>query len=140
MKFQAAFNQMKLGTPIKLPEWGGFWAWDDQQKTINIHLREGDVIDIRRSHNMDYTISHMFRDDWQEAENTTEHHQNSTENAQRIVDSAIKNASPGEKINLESLAKEFGGFRFESLVLAAQNRWASGALDHGESKREYVVL
>ena len=74
MKFQAAFSYLKRGHEIKLPEWGGFWRWDDECKTILMHTRRGEVIDIRDSENMDYTISFLFRDDWElaNAEHTTE--------------------------------------------------------------------
>ena len=74
MKFQAAFSYLKRGHEIKLPEWGGFWRWDDEGKTILMHTRRGEVIDIRDSENMDYTISFLFRDDWElaNAEHTTE--------------------------------------------------------------------
>ena len=75
MKFQAAYSYLKNGHAIALPEWGGYWKWDDQEKTIQMHTRKGDVIDIRASKDMDYTIGFMFRDDWEIVADTsaTEH-------------------------------------------------------------------
>ena len=64
MNFQAAFSYLKRGHDITLPEWGGFWRWDVENKTIFMHCRNGDVLDIRESKDMDYTIGFMFRDDW----------------------------------------------------------------------------
>lgn len=64
MKFQAAYSYLKRGHDIALPEWGGFWRWDAEKATILMHTRRGDVIDIRESSDMDYTIGFMFRDDW----------------------------------------------------------------------------
>jgi hypothetical protein len=75
MKFQAAFSYLKRGHAITLPEWGGYWAWDEAGKTILMHLRSGDVMDIRESPDMDYTLSFTFRDDWklEAAPEATEH-------------------------------------------------------------------
>lgn len=78
MKFQAAFSYLKRGHAIALPEWGGFWQWDSEKKSIKMHTRKGDIIDIRDSEDMDYTISFMFRDDWHLVEDVaeTEHEDN----------------------------------------------------------------
>ncbi len=65
MKFQAAFSYLKRGHAVKLPEWGGYWAWDAMTKTIWMHTRKGEVVDIRDSEDMDYTLSFTFRDDWE---------------------------------------------------------------------------
>jgi len=63
MKFQAAYSYMKHGHKVKLPEWGGYWAWE--QNTIMIYTRNGKVLDIRNTLDVDYTISFTFRDDWE---------------------------------------------------------------------------
>jgi hypothetical protein len=63
MKFQAAYSYLKRGHNIKLPEWGGFWRWEND--TIMIYTRNGEVLDIRDTKDVDYTISFMFRDDWE---------------------------------------------------------------------------
>lgn len=65
MKFQAAYAYLKRGHAITLPEWGGFWAWDEEFETIVMHLRNGDVMDLLVTSDLDYTLSFMFRDDWE---------------------------------------------------------------------------
>ena len=75
MRFEAAFAYLKRGHAIRVPEWGGYWKWDDEKKTVLMHTRSGRVVDIRRSVDMDYTFSFTFRDDWEIVKNvaTTEH-------------------------------------------------------------------
>jgi hypothetical protein len=65
MIFQAAYSYMKRGHDIKLPEWGGFWRWNPNTNSIIIHTRTGGVLDIRDTQDVDYTISFMFRTDWE---------------------------------------------------------------------------
>ncbi|MFS0904117.1 hypothetical protein AB3N02_13770 [Priestia aryabhattai] len=65
MSFQAAYAYCKRGHDIKLPEWGGFWRWDNEKKTIMIHCRDGKILDIRETEDVDYTINFMFRNDWE---------------------------------------------------------------------------
>jgi hypothetical protein len=63
MHFQAAYAYLKRGHNIKLPEWGGFWRWEND--TIMIYTRGGKVLDIRETKDVDYTIQFMFRTDWE---------------------------------------------------------------------------
>lgn len=65
MKFQAAYSYLKRGHEIKLPEWGGFWRWNNETQSIDIYTRRGEVLDIRETKDVDYTIGFMFRDDWE---------------------------------------------------------------------------
>lgn len=76
MHFQAAFTYCKHGKPITLPEWGGYWRWDEARKTLVMHTRTGAEIDIRSSKDMDYTLAFIFRDDWQLVDDVrdTEHY------------------------------------------------------------------
>ncbi|MCG5512844.1 hypothetical protein [Ectothiorhodospira shaposhnikovii] len=64
MKFQAAYSYLKRGHAIALPEWGGFWRWNNETKSIDMHRRNGQVMDLRSTEDLDYTLSFMFRDDW----------------------------------------------------------------------------
>jgi hypothetical protein len=64
MKFKDAFTYLKNGQDIKLPEWDGFWRWNSISKTIIMHLKTGELLDIKESPDMDFTLSFMFRDDW----------------------------------------------------------------------------
>lgn len=76
MTFQAAFSYLKRGHAITLPEWGGYWAWDADDATIRMHTRKGEIIDVRDSQDMDYTLSFTFRGDWQLVDDVknTEHY------------------------------------------------------------------
>lgn len=65
MIFQAAYNYMKRGHKITLPEWGGYWYWSKEKDTIIIYTRDGIEFDIRETDDVDYTISFTFRDDWE---------------------------------------------------------------------------
>lgn len=59
------FNLLKSGTPLKRKIWKGFWSWDEVRKTIMMHCENGDVIDIRMSKDMDFTLSNMYSLDWE---------------------------------------------------------------------------
>lgn len=63
MKFQAAYSYLKRGHKIKLPEWGGYWYWEND--TIMLYTRKGETFDIRETKDVDYTVSFLFRDDWE---------------------------------------------------------------------------
>lgn len=62
MKFNEAYLMMQLGKKIKLPEWKGFWAWENN--TIMLHCSNGEVIDIRDTNDVAYTFSFICREDW----------------------------------------------------------------------------
>lgn len=67
MEFNVAYNLMKKGAKIKLPEWEGYWYWDEKKNTIMIHTKEGTELDIRESEDMDFTMKNICREDWIEA-------------------------------------------------------------------------
>ena len=69
MKFSAAFECMKQGTKVKLPSWGGFWFWDPEKKTIIMHTKDGEEMDIRETQVVDYTFSNVACNDWVIADN-----------------------------------------------------------------------
>lgn len=62
MNFKEAYEALKQGARITLPEWAGFWKWENG--TIKMYCKDGRVLDIRDSENVDYTITFTFRDDW----------------------------------------------------------------------------
>lgn len=70
MKFAEALKEMKAGTPMKLPSWGGYWCWDDEKKTIMMYCRKTDsdtgkdVLDIRETQRVDYTLANVLSDEW----------------------------------------------------------------------------
>ena len=70
MTFKEAFEAMTKGAKVKLPGWNGYWCWDEDKQTIMIHCRpkdsdtEGDILDIRETQRVEYTLMHTQRDDW----------------------------------------------------------------------------
>lgn len=68
MSFNVAYIYLKRGHKIKLPEWGGYWYWDSEKKTIIIHTRKGEELDIRQTEDVDYTMSFICRNDWELAD------------------------------------------------------------------------
>ena len=70
MNFKDAFELMKKGHKVKLPSWGGYWYWDVEKKTIMMQCRtkdngeKGDLLDIRETQAVEYTMSNILSDDW----------------------------------------------------------------------------
>ena len=63
MKFSEAYVMMRdQNYHIKLPDWSGYWAWEND--TIMIHTKEGEILDIRDTKNTRYTFDFMMSDDW----------------------------------------------------------------------------
>lgn len=66
MKFRDAYNEMKRGRKIKLPEWKGYWEWKND--TIMLNCYEGKILDIRETEDVDYTFRFICREDWEVVE------------------------------------------------------------------------
>lgn len=71
MLFNEALKMMKQGIPMKLPSWGGFWCWNEEKQTIEMHCRpqdsdkgQCDVLDIRETQRVEYTINNILSDEW----------------------------------------------------------------------------
>ncbi len=70
MKFCEAFEMMKQGVFVKLPSWGGYWCWNSEKETIEMHCREKDsdtgkdVLDIRETQRVEYTLNNIMSDEW----------------------------------------------------------------------------
>ena len=63
MSFREAWFAMLNGKRVKLPSWGGYWAWENS--TIMMHCRDGNVIDIRDTENPAYTFDNVASNEWQ---------------------------------------------------------------------------
>lgn len=63
MNFSKAYEALKQGAKVKCPEWAGFWAWEDG--TIKMHCKDGRILDIRETEDVDYTLSFILRRDWE---------------------------------------------------------------------------
>ena len=63
MEFREAFNHMRDGRKVKLPNWKGYWEIDNN--TIMIHLSTGEVIDIRQTEDTIFTFMNVISDKWE---------------------------------------------------------------------------
>lgn len=71
MTFKQAFKLMLEGEKVKLPSWGGYWCWNTEKETIEMHCQphdsdkgQGDVLDIRETQRVVYTIENCFSNEW----------------------------------------------------------------------------
>lgn len=64
MTFAEAFEKMRSeGAFIKCSTWLGYWAWEND--TIMMYTKEGNIMDIRETQDVAYTVKNMLRDDWE---------------------------------------------------------------------------
>lgn len=68
MKFGLALKAMKEGKKVKLPEWKGYWIWDNEKESIFMHCKDGEVLDIRETQDVYFTFSNVAREDWEVVE------------------------------------------------------------------------
>jgi hypothetical protein len=64
MRFNEAFKAMKAGCKVKLPSWGGYWCYDPNGDRIMIHCKEGNVLEIRETDRLSYTLENICSDEW----------------------------------------------------------------------------
>ncbi len=64
MKFNDALKLMKQGLKVKLPSWGGYWCWNEEKQTIMMHTKEGNILDIRETQRVEYTLGNVISDEW----------------------------------------------------------------------------
>lgn len=64
MKFTEALKEMKKGTPMKLPSWGGYWCWDVEAQTIIMYTKDNQRLDIREAQRVEYTLMNVLSDEW----------------------------------------------------------------------------
>ena len=55
MDFKKAYEALKQGAMVKCPEWAGYWKWEDN--SIKMHCKDGKILDIRETENVDYTLN-----------------------------------------------------------------------------------
>ena len=63
MKFAEAFEALKQGAMIKLPNWAGYWKWEDN--SIKMYCKDGRILDIRDTDDVCYTLNNIIREDWE---------------------------------------------------------------------------
>lgn len=66
VSFEVALGAIKSSPLkiIKLPEWDGYWFWDNKTNSIIIHCADGSQFDIRETTDVFYTLSNICRKDW----------------------------------------------------------------------------
>ncbi|PFP32559.1 hypothetical protein COJ93_26320 [Bacillus anthracis] len=67
MKFKDLFANLTAGTPIKRKEWRGYWKYENGN--VVIYTKTGEVIDLKETNDILFTISHITQDDWEVATN-----------------------------------------------------------------------
>ncbi len=63
MNFNEAFTKMKEGYKIKMPDWGGYWCWENG--TIMIHTKEGEILDLFNTNMKEMTLGYIASNDWE---------------------------------------------------------------------------
>ena len=62
MKFEEVFPRLLEGYYARRKDWKGYWVWENN--TIMIYCKDGEVLDIRKTKNVKFTIENMLADDW----------------------------------------------------------------------------
>lgn len=64
MNFAKALELMKQGHKVKLPSWGGFWYWDPVKDTVMMRTKDDELLDIRETQVVAYTLLNVASDEW----------------------------------------------------------------------------
>ena len=69
MNFKQALELMKQGKKVKLPSWGGYWEYEpaadeESQDRIWMYTKEGNVLEIRETDRLVYTLENILSDEW----------------------------------------------------------------------------
>ncbi|MEE1076502.1 MAG: DUF2829 domain-containing protein [Acutalibacteraceae bacterium] len=91
MNFTKALEALKAGLKIKLPHWKGYWVKEDD--TVKMYCKNGDILDIRETEDVFYTLSNIASNEWEIAEDSN-------------IDLAVKTFSFGEAIRLIKQGKK----------------------------------
>lgn len=70
MTFIEAFKAMKEGCKIKLPSWAGYWVYDADEDRIWMHCKDGNVLEIRETDRLSYTLENICSEEWMLADET----------------------------------------------------------------------
>lgn len=66
MDFRHAFFEMLSGRAVRLPDWSGYWVWENG--TIMMYTKEGTSMDIRDTKNPGYTFCNIAEKTWEVCE------------------------------------------------------------------------
>lgn len=65
ISFKEAFNALKEGKKIALPEWKGYWQKSPYGNTILMYCKDGRILNINgQMDDVFFTIDNICRDDW----------------------------------------------------------------------------
>jgi hypothetical protein len=65
MKFKELLPTFIAGTDIKRAPWGGFWRY--RRGVIEMHTKQGEIVNFLASQDIIFTISQITEDDWEVA-------------------------------------------------------------------------
>ena len=72
MIFKEAYELLKNGKKVKLPDWKGYWVVEDN--TIKMHTKDGRILSITETEDVFYTLNFIVnRDDWEVVDDKTDH-------------------------------------------------------------------
>lgn len=72
MDFRHAWFELLNGKKVKLPDWGGYWSWENN--TIMMHCHDGKAMDIRETDNVAYTFSNIAEKNWMVVDDEEKEH------------------------------------------------------------------
>ena len=58
-------DMLKQGTLLKLAKWDGYWMYDKEKDTIMIHCKDGQIVDIRETEDLEFTINNILARTWE---------------------------------------------------------------------------
>lgn len=64
MRFNEALKAMKEGHRVKLPSWAGYWVYEADGDRIWMHCKGGNVLEIRETEVLTYTLENICSDEW----------------------------------------------------------------------------
>ena len=62
MNFKEALEVMKAGEKVKLPNWAGYWAWENG--TVMMYTKEGVIINLPDTQRPEYTFANLASDEF----------------------------------------------------------------------------
>ena len=61
--FKDIFAEFTAGNPIKRKAWKGYWRYHFGK--VEMHTKEGDIVDFLDTKDVLFTISGILQDDWE---------------------------------------------------------------------------
>lgn len=61
------YSKLLNNKPVKRPSWAGYWKLNAEGDSILMYCKDGQVLDIRSTQRVMYTLENILADDWVEA-------------------------------------------------------------------------